>query len=265
MSNLNMEDNASSLTTEEKIIIFEHAMITGTNEIGPALNSFNGVMTTDEIAMLVESVRSHILPPLFDDPEENASRIAICMTMIDSTELAPKEREKIGLNRRFSPICPHAEPIFNVPWDEHQWVNNCDSSEGRLVVAHEHLERPGVYKTAFKLTYPFVLYQSLVGKKYGAFYAFATQSVEFINRRSIINGSWYYIRSHKVQKTIESLQGTLYRGGEFPETHEYFVDPTSRQGGLPLLMAEPEHVVLCPTRNFGVSARSMGQVYISEN
>ncbi len=177
------------------------------------------------------------------DPQLNALRIAYCMTLLDSRELTAELRTSLGLEAVFSPINDFSEPRIrsawnNLPEEKHEHAAlaiNCGASEEHLDRRHNRIEFAEFYRSHPQTTRPIVMYDSLLVEIVDVVTGFATQTVEFANGATLINGCWYVISTKDVRRE-------LYRQvRHLKESDEYFIDPVSREAGVGILMAYPRH------------------------
>src|SRR5262249_3091047 len=98
------------------------------------------------------------------------------------------------------------------------------------------------YKSHPQTTRPIVMYDSLLVEVVNVYTGLATNTVEFINGKSLFKGCWYVIKSKDTRKN-------LYRQvRHLQQSEEYFIDRDSKEAGVGILMAYPRHTELALSR-----------------
>lgn len=202
-------------------------------------------------------ITTEVLPDLLKDPYLNALQIAICMSFVRGYDLDPSIREQIGLPREPNYELPECSPRLYDSEDQVTTIS-CPYTEEGFRKTHQPIDW-GTTEHIKAKNYPFVMYDSLVGKMDGYLMGLCTNAQEFPNGTVFVPNVYYYMHPFDNQKDyyglLEEILGKALKNDPIDEDGVSWY-PKLEEDAFSILRINFKNAVFRPVRGVMDSANS---------
>lgn len=196
--------------------------------------------------LLTPYIQHIVLPELAAQTEPDPFKISICASFINSTQLDRCTRIKLGLPPKPLYEFPKCRPNFPNPYLRRAFGYSCSYSERSLGHVFTRVLAENIDNEHY--TYPFTMYDSMVGKADGYTMAYCTRLQEFPNGTMLVPGVLYSIEDEPTRDLIDDTLKAAHTR-TLTETRDIFYHPESL-GNSPMgiLSINPRRCELTPVR-----------------